>query len=162
MIQRKQTLFMLITAILCALTLIMPLATIELAAPAEASIVGQSDGASYTVWGIEYFNGQSEMFIYHGILNLLCLLLPLISIFMFKKRTFQLRMTIVEGILLLGLIGFEAIGIYRLNEMFVGTPYLVNHSLIVVAPLFALGSTFLAYKGILHDILLLRSSDRIR
>lgn len=153
---------MLITAILCALTLIIPLASIELAAPVEATTVGQSDGATYTVWGIEYLSGGSQMFVYHGILNLLCVILPLFSIFMFKKRTLQLRMTIVGGILILGLIGFEVIGIYRLNEMFAMSPYLVNHSLIVVAPLFALGSTFLAYKGILHDILLLRSTDRIR
>lgn len=153
---------MLITAILCGLTLILPLASIELATPMDATSVGANDGAEYTVWGIEYLNGGGEMFIYHGILNLLCVLLPIIAIFQFKRRTLQLRMCIVEGVLVLGLIGFEAIGIYRLNEMFVSTPYIVNHSLIMVAPLFALATTFMAYKGVLHDILLLRSTDRIR
>ncbi len=160
--QRKQTLFMLITAILCGLLFFFPLATIELATPVEATVVGEADGALYTIWGISYFKGGGEAFYYHGILVVLATLLPIITIFLHKKRTLQLSLCFVEGIFVLGLIGFEVIGIYRLNTMFAGTPYVVDHSFVMVVPILAIATVFFSYKGIMHDILLLRSADRIR
>lgn len=153
---------MLFTAILCGLLLIFPLATGELITPSDVKVVGVADGFQYTVWGIEYLNGGSEVFYYHAILVIVSMLLPLATIYLYKKRAIQLRLCVVEGVLLLGLIGFEFIGIYRLNAMFSGTPFIIDHSYVVTAPIAALVTTFMAYKGVLRDIILLRSTDRIR
>lgn len=163
MIQRKQTLFLLLTAILCSLPMFMPLATIEMAAPADATlVVVQNDTATYDVWGMHFSAGQDEPFYYHGILAILATLLPLAAIFFYKKRMLQLRMCFVEGIFVVGLVVFEMIGLYRINSMIGGAPYVVDHSLVVVAPLIGVATIFIAYKGVMRDILLLASVDRIR
>ncbi len=163
MIQRKQSLYLFIVTILCALQIIIPLATITMGNPPDATTVASvEDGAIYDVWGIHYTNGGGESFYYHGILALLATILPVITIFLYKKRELQLRLCFVQGLFLLGLIGFGVIGIYRLNTMFVNTPYVLDHSFIVTTPLIAVAFLMLAYKGILKDIMLLRNADRIR
>lgn len=164
MIQRKQTLFMLITAILCSLQLFFPLADITSTTPQDAIAVGNvADGGQYTVWGINYDNGQSLPIVYHGVLVILAVLMPVVTIFLYKRRRLQLSLCFLEGILVVGLLIFEGIGMYKLNAALALAPhYLIDHSLVLVAPLFAVATTFMAYKGVLRDILLLSSSDRIR
>ncbi len=163
MIQRKQSLYLFIVAILCALPLILPLAEISMSTPVDATtVVNTNDGAVYDVWGIHYMNGGGETFYYHGILAVLAVLLPVVNIFLYNRRELQLRLCVVQGIFILGLIGFMAIGLYRINEMFVNSPYIVDRSLFATAPIVALAFLVLAYKGIAKDIWLLKSADRIR
>ncbi len=163
MIQRKQSLYLFIVTILCALQIIFPLASITMEVPAEASSIATlEDGGTYDVWGIHYMHGGGEPFYYHAILAILATVLPVVTIFLYRKRELQLRLCFVQGIFLLGLIGFGAMGIYRLNTMFVNSPYTIDHSLVVTAPLVAVAFLILAYKGVLKDIWLLKSADRIR
>lgn len=164
MIQRKQTLFMLATAVLCSLLFFFPLATITATAPADAVAVGTVvDGGQYTIWGIDYANGMNLPIVYHGVLAIIATALPLITIFLYKRRRLQLSLCFFEGILVVGLLVFEGVGMYKLNAALAMAPhYIIDHSLVLVAPLFAVATTFMAYKGVLRDILLLSSTDRIR
>lgn len=163
MIQRKQSLYLFIVTILCGLLLIFPLADFTLNAPMEASSVGiTEDGGIYDVWGLHYQNGTSDLFYYHAILAIMATILPAVTIFLYKKRELQLRLCIVEGIFILGLVGFEFIGAYRINEMFAMSPYIVDYSMVMTAPVACIAFILMAYKGILKDIWLLKSTDRIR
>ncbi len=162
MIQRKQSLYLFLVTILCALPLIFPLASFTLEVPMEASSVGSSDGGVYTVWGLAFQNGEPATTYYHGILAILATLLPAITIFLYKNREFQMRLCIVEGIFVLGLVGFEIIGYYKLVSALAMSPYVVDFSYVAVAPLLAIFFVVMAYKGVLKDIVLLRNADRIR
>ncbi len=163
MIQRKQTLFLLFASLLSAVTLIFPLITITFGAPDVASTVGVSDSGVYNVWGFEYANGTSDPFIYHGILAILATVLPIITIFLYKRRFLQLRLTIVEGVFVLGLAAFEAFGAYRISAITSTPGYVVDfNTTVMLAPVAAVLFVFMAYKGILKDIIILRNYDRIR
>lgn len=156
---------MLATAILCGLLLIFPLAHItDIAPPDNVTVVGQApDGAIYNVWGLEYASGQSDSFIYHGILTVLSTLLPLITLFLYRNRRLQLSLCFFEGVMVVGLLAFNLIGFFKLQSALSVDPrYLIDHSIVIFAPLFAIVATIFAYKGVLRDILLLSSSDRIR
>lgn len=162
MIQRKQSLYLFLVTILCALPLIFPLANFALEVPLEASSIGNSDGGVYTVWGLAFEHGEPATAYYHGILAILATLLPALSIFLYKKRELQMRLCVVEGIFILGLIGFEIIGYYKLVSALAMSPYVIDFSYVAVAPLLAIFFVVMAYKGVLRDIVLLRNADRIR
>ncbi len=158
MIQRRQSLYLLFVAILCSLLLIFPMASFELNV-ASASV---SDGGTYDVWGLHYQNGVHDYLYYHAVLSILATLLPLITIFLYKRRELQLRLCVVEGLFVIGLVGFEIIGAWRISEMFATIPYVVDHSMVMIAPVAAIPFVLMAYKGIAKDIWLLKSTDRIR
>ncbi len=163
MIQRRQTLYLFFVAIICSLTLFFPLAEITFTAPdALVSIAGVSDGGTYTIWGIEYLNGEKDPFVYHGYLTILSVILPIIIIFLYRKRELQFRLCIVEGIFVLGLVGFAVMGILRLGTITQAPGYVVNHTIWALSPIVALPFIVMSCKRILKDIWLLRDSDRIR
>ncbi len=141
MIQRIQTVYLLIVALLCALLLVFPMVEI-------IGIGGEVIG-EYTVW---------SPWVYHGVLVVLGVLVPVVAIFRYKQREFQMRMCVVEGVLLLGMIGFELMGYLRLMDMDV----ILDYGFVMLAPVVALPFVWMAYRGILSDLALIKSSDRIR
>ncbi len=160
---RKQTLYLLATTILCGLLLLLPLVTIEpVIIDGAATLSSASTAAEYNVWGIAFGDGQTEPFLYHGILTLLATLLPIAIIYLHKRRELQLRLCIVEGLFVLGLIGFEAMGIYRLGAIINEADFILNYSPVLLSPVIALLTVVLAYRGVAADIWLLKDSDRIR
>ena len=90
-------------------------------------------------------------------------ILPLVTIFLYKKRMLQFRLCIVEMILLCGIVLFEAFYLwlgYRNLSDFNLTAFFVP--IAAIFPVFSLIFTWLAQRGIKKDILLLKSMDRIR
>ncbi len=81
----------------------------------------------------------------------------LISIFLFKNRKLQMRFVLLNILLSSLLLLVFIYGIYNHIQQDQLSP-----SFGVVLPLFMLLFNFLAYKGIQHDELLVKSMDRLR
>ncbi|MCD6565498.1 MAG: DUF4293 domain-containing protein, partial [Bacteroidales bacterium] len=93
------------------------------------------------------------------ILLVVIVLLLLITIFTYKKRILQMRLSVFSILLMLGLLGlicFYALhGKSKINsEIFYLYP--------VIFPVISVTLTFLAFKGVKKDEELVRSYDRIR
>jgi hypothetical protein len=155
-IQRIQTLYLLAAGVLMALMLFFPLAEVA------------ADGRSfYTVYSRGWFfheGGETvdmamptwPVFILVGVL----VLLPLFTLFLYRKRKLQIRISVYCIILAFGLIGliyyFFLIGFRQLDE----PAYAFRFPLIV--PVIFIVLMYLAFRGIRKDEILVRSLDRIR
>ncbi len=155
MIQRKQTLHLLAAAILMALTLFMPLAT----------YFGQ--GSEFVLKGLGVTDITDPAApvpaftpIYLSVLLGLAALLPLVIIFLYKKRFLQVRLCFAETVLLLGAQGFIAYYIYNLYKSFEVTSW--KFGVTAIFPIFALLFVIHAIRAIVRDHNLIKSLDRIR
>lgn len=154
MIQRIQTLYLVVITSLMAITLFAPIATFTVAT-----------GDVYTLSAFELSNGQqSQSTIWMGILLVLATVLPLVTIFLFKNRQLQLRLCGAEVVLLIGAVVF--VGIYYWLS---GANALENVGVehrsfgwAAIMPLLSLVMAFLAARSIFKDEVLVRSLDRIR
>jgi hypothetical protein len=98
-----------------------------------------------------------------GILFVLAIIVPLVAIFLFKRRVLQIRLCAVEAVLLLGSLIFIGIYYWLSNRMFEG--YDIEHKQLgwaVIMPILALILDLLAARAIFKDEVLVRSLDRIR
>ena len=151
MIQRIQTLYLLLAAGLVACAAFLPLASFA------------SGGEEFRLYafGLRTADGETvQSTLYMGILLALALVLPLTTIFLFKHRMLQFRL---EMILLLGaqiVMGIYYFLSYRLFSSFEFHAQSVK--LPLVLPLIAMIFTYLAVRAIFRDELMIRSMDRIR
>jgi hypothetical protein len=147
MIQRIQTVYLLISAILVAL-----LSKLQL-----ADLIVDEKIYSFISTGI--YSGEER--IYNGmpilILVTILTLIHLVAIFQYKKRILQIRMLVFSIILLLGLFGmfffFAYIGFEGAKASF---------KVPVAFPLVAIILDYLAIRAIGKDEALIRSLNRIR
>ena len=154
MIQRIQTLYLMVATLLMALTLIFPVATFN---------VGGEELA-IKAFGFATSSGTlPHLPIYMGILLAVATLLPFVVIFLYKRRILQLRLCGVELALLVGSIVFEAIYCYitygAVEAMGEGA---MTIGVVAFMPIVAIVLVALAMRAILRDELLVRSLDRIR
>ena len=85
MIQRIQSLYLLIAAALMSLTLLMPIATFVV------------DGQTFELSAFALSCGEvSQSTLWMGVMLILATVLPLVTIFLFKRRTLQVRLCAVE------------------------------------------------------------------
>ncbi|MFM2136803.1 MAG: hypothetical protein RL021_2203 [Bacteroidota bacterium] len=144
MIQRIQTLFLLVVALLSALLFYIPVYTIPVVSPVEPVAGNDYLVSSNTLLSI--INGSV------GILSLVC-------IFLFRNRNLQMRLANVNLLLICILIGLlfflaDTLGTTRQAPISYGYgSYL---------PLIQLIFTFLASRAIRKDEELVRSADRLR
>ena len=150
MIQRKQTLFLLLAVILGVVTLSMPVATVV----AEGLTTG-------TVYNLLWLDGQRAA--HYGVwplfgILLLASALSCYVIFLFKQRLLQARLCLVST--LLYVVWYVALIVVSKSL----APDAQNFHLSVVAalPAFAAILNFMARKAILADERLVRAADRIR
>jgi hypothetical protein len=90
----------------------------------------------------------------------LAAIIPFINIFLFKSRSTQKKLIIVNALIAAGIIVTE----YLLVEQFkidFGVPQ-GNWQLSAILPFFIILFQVFAYRGILHDEKLLSSADRMR
>ena len=153
MIQRIQTIYLLIADIL--------IATLYFFRFAEIS--SSKDIFSAGIQGI-YLDGahQSQLILHNWLLLALWVICPIllfVAIFLFKKRKIQLRLSLVNlfvALCLEGVIFLEAwLGAQRLSGHFTLTVYFL-------VPTIAIILIYLAFRAIKKDELLIRSIDRIR
>ncbi len=93
------------------------------------------------------------------ILAVLSVVLSFVSIFLFKNRKWQMKLTAYGAIISLGMIGIFA---YYLYEISTANDTQIGFSVGLILPVVAFVLQVLTYKAILKDELLVRSIDRIR
>lgn len=154
MIQRRQTIFMLLTAIFSALLFFMPLASFNV----EGVVM------RFTVFGLR---PQIDTLILSKstwpltVLTVLMTVLPLYTIFIYKKRELQVKLCHLNMILNLIFIG---VVVLYYNADIKGITESVNVACFygTALPLANLVLEIFAVRGIKKDIELLRSVDRLR
>ncbi len=154
MIQRVQTIYMFLVAVLTVLIFAMPL----------ASFMADGQAVDLTALGIKSADGKTIVSSLHmTVLISLAAVLPLVNIFLFKKRWVQIRLCLVQMILQLGVIVYFVFYIINLNSSvseFQTQAMSLKPALIF--PLVNIILSYLAYRGVVKDEALVRSLDRIR
>ena len=154
MIQRIQTLYLLIITVLMSVTLFSRLAWFG------------GDGGEFGLYAFALKSADGEVLhpaFYLGILLTLSAVLPLVTIFLYRRRMLQIRLCVVELVFLVGSAVMEGIYYYLGCRVASELPFHtqgvgVSIALPVVSLLFA----WLAARAIFRDELLVRSVDRIR
>ena len=162
MIQRRQTIFMLLAAIISALLFFMPLASFN----ADGEVM------RFTIFGIQ--NPIETITLSKSytwpliVLTVLMTVLPLYTIFRYKKRELQVKLCHLNMLLNIVFIGVMFLyydgDIQEIIKAVEGDSYTLDVAYFIgmVLPLVNLVLEILAIRGIKKDIELLKSVDRLR
>ncbi len=156
MIQRRQTIFMILSAISCALLFFMPLATVK------------GTSVDFTIWGWSTINDPKSYVWPIVVLTILMTALPFVTIFLYKKRMLQVRLCRIEMLLNIVFIGLVFL-VYD-KDYILAIQSIENAaetlklacSIGLLMPLVSLIFEVFAIRGIKKDIDLLKSVDRLR
>ena len=97
------------------------------------------------------------------ILLALACLLPFVTILLFKRRMLQIRLCVVEGVLLVGAEAMILIYYFLSDRLFSGFEFHEQSLGVAIAlPIVALLFCYLAARAIMRDEVLVRSLDRVR
>lgn len=154
MIQRIQTLYLLLVVVLTGLALWLPLVDFTVGV----------DTCTLTAFGLKDAAGITLLpTVYLGVVLVAACLVPLVTIFLFKRRLVQIRLCAVELVLLIGAGAMTGIYFYLCNRYFADSEF-YSHTLKIslVFPLVCLVFDLLALRAIFRDEKLVRSLDRIR
>ena len=101
--------------------------------------------------------------VYLGILLSAAALLPLVTVFLYRRRLLQIRLCVAEMVLLVGSAVMEGI-YYYLGSRVVSEFSFSTHGvgISIALPVVSLLFAWLASRAIFRDELLVRSADRIR
>ncbi len=149
MIQRIQSLFLLISLIIQIIFIFEPLAILQ--APS-------SDLYELYVNGYSYKN-QIEYSYSFLIFSLFTMVLTLVAIFLYKKRIFQMRIVVYNTIFLIGIQLLLFYIIYATASNLEAETFLQYTA---IFPILSAILHLLAFKYIKKDEELVRSADRIR
>lgn len=153
MIQRIQSVYLLLSVIITALLFFMPVA--NLTVPQEFTY------RFYTTKVVQA--GSPDIFIAYNwmslVLNSVITGLSAVIIFLYKKRFLQLRLCIVNIILLLGLLLLMWLQVRNMTgELQADRQWGLSMGFPLIGAIF----NWLALRGIIKDIALMKSYDRIR
>lgn len=154
MIQRIQSIYLLLSGILIGLLFFFPLADFV-----------NSAGSSYIFRyrGLYQLSGETETLVMFtiplAIMLLISTLLSLISIFLYKRRSLQMKLSMVNIVLL-----FASMAIIAYYAVISFSRYGVNadYTIFATMPIIALILHVMAFYAIRRDERLVKSIDRIR
>ncbi len=146
MIQRIQTIYLLLVIALITQVFFFPF------------LIFFNETESISFNAFEISNG--EYLLPLGILFGTIILLAFISIFLYKKRILQARITVINIFLLLGSIGLVAYFGWEMKNTL--TEHQIQYNFPCIFPPIAIIFNFLALRGIRKDEALVRSANRIR
>lgn len=153
MLQRIQTIYLLLVSILMLVLLFLPLAILQ-----TGDVFYMFD-----VFGLNTFLGEKEL-LYPtwglAVLTVISLLIAFVTIFLFKKRVLQIRLTIFNTILLFCFYGLFAYMIYIFKGNFSELTYSLKFA--TAFPAVAIVLNYLAIRNIGADEALVRSLNRLR
>ena len=153
MLQRIQTVYLLLIVVLTITTLFLPLAVLQ----------AGNDLFSFDASGVSTLMGEPEL-IYPtwGLFALTAIIaiVALVTIFLFKRRILQIRLCVFNALLMLGFYGFFAYLAYNFTSSFAEMSLQVKFGL--AFPLINLILDYLAIRNIGADEALVRSLDRLR
>ncbi|MFT5749502.1 MAG: hypothetical protein ACI93S_000763 [Ancylomarina sp.] len=153
MIQRIQTLFLLGVLILMTILFFLPLAEL---------IDSANNSYSFIYRGIPSLkDGEAMLFKAYpiAILLLVIVLNVLVTIFSYKKRMRQIRLTVFNIFCMLGMVGLVY---YNVNSQLEPMHAIANYSIVNAFPLVCVVLSYLAIRNIGKDEAMIRSMDRIR
>ena len=157
MIQRIQSIYLFLASLVLSLTFFFPI----------AEFIGLKDSLVLYVFKVVSLvpgsqNDYDLMFVMPllAIVSLV-ILFSLVTIFLYKNRHGQLKIIRFSMLLIAIMIGTIFLYYYDILEETSGAvPDFVQVG--AFAPLFSLLFLFLAYKGVMKDVKLIRSADRLR
>lgn len=154
MIQRIQTVYLLVAAALAAVALFAPLAW----------FAGEAGQFELHAFALRTAGGESvQPTLYMGLLLAAACLLPVVTIFLFRRRLLQIRLCVVEAVLLLGGTAMEAVYYFLCRRAFSELEFHAQGFRPAIAlPLAALIFALLAARAVFRDEMLVRAADRIR
>ena len=154
MIQRIQTVYLFAVAILMIATLFAPLTILQVGenlfsfdASGISTMLTENPELIYPTWG---------MFALTAIIALVAL----ITIFLFKNRILQIRLSVFNSILMLGFYGLYAYYIWRASAQLGDAS--ITGKIALAFPLVSLILNYLAIRNIGADEALVRSLNRLR
>lgn len=101
--------------------------------------------------------------VYMGVVLALACALPLVTIFLFRRRLLQIRLCVVEMVLLLGSLVMEGVYYFLSWRVFSDLAFHAQGFKPVIAlPLVCLLFAYLAARSVFRDELMVRAADRIR
>lgn len=153
MIQRIQSLFLLQVIVLLGFMVFFPISELMTTATEIVYKLGftgiKAESEIYAAFSI----------VPYSLLVALCLLIALATLFLFKKRMLQIRLTIFNIVLLVGLQG---LAFYYTNAAANELDASYSFTILFVAPIVSAILSFLALRGISKDEALIRSLNRLR
>ena len=155
MIQRIQTVFLLIAAIVVLIPFFSPYA--QLVMPDIAGYY------SFYAYGVTANGGEHLTTTIHWALLLSytgITLLPIIALLLYKKQRLQLRLCLVDVVLVLGSLAL--MWYYIQSSAHASEKVLATYTVCSIFPLISAVFVWLATRGIKKDIQLLKSYDRVR
>lgn len=153
MIQRIQSVYLLVVVIFTAILFAAPIF--------EFSVTGEPFFYDLNLWGLNA-RGSSEIVLSSSPLAMLVGLtgvVALVTIFLFKNRMLQVRLSIFN---IICLIGYAPLLWYFVNRVQVAYQADIIFKLVAAIPLINAVITYMALKAIGKDEALIRSVDRIR
>lgn len=152
MIQRIQSVYLLIVTILLVVTMCQPVGTFIAADGVSTSVlkplgVTLADGNFQSTWGM------------FGIL-LLCAVVAFGTIFLFRNRMLQVRMTIFNSLLLIGYYIVTGVFWYVLDGKLEAGSFRLGWALCLPAVCIILN--YLAFRAIYRDEVMVKAADRLR
>ncbi len=109
MIQRIQSLYLFVASALMAVTLFAPLARFA------------GEGSEFRLYAFAFRSldgAASQPTLYMGVLLAAACALPLVTLFLFRRRLLQIRLCVVEAVLLIGAAVMEGIYYYLGSRIF--------------------------------------------
>lgn len=152
MIQRIQSVYLFVVTILLVVAMCMPVGqfigadgvTTHVFKPLGISL---ADGSFQSTWGL------------FSIL-LLSAVIALCSIFLFRNRMLQVRMTIFNSVLLIGYYIAFAVFMYVLKGDLAAQTFQLGWALCL--PVVSIILNYLAFRAIYRDELMVKAADRLR
>ncbi|MDR1937242.1 MAG: DUF4293 domain-containing protein [Tannerellaceae bacterium] len=153
MLQRIQSVYLLVIAILTVAMTFLPLAVLQKG----------DEFFSLGVFGVTTLSPDAE-FVYPVwglfVLTTLIALLAMVTIFLYKKRILQIRICVFNAIMMIGFYGFFAFMIYTMKQEI--SDLSVSVKIALSFPLTSLILDYLAIRNIGADEVLVRSMERLR
>lgn len=154
MIQRIQTVYLLLVAVLALLPVFLPVAWF-------GSDEGQFSLYAFSLQDAAGVTVQST--IYMGVVFVVALVLPVVNIFLYRRRMLQIRLCVVEMVLLVGCVAMELAYYFLACKAFPDAHLQTSGmNAVLFLPLAGLVFCFLAARAVFRDEMLVRSTDRIR
>jgi len=148
--QRIQTVYLFLSTVASSMMIFKPF----------VSITGSKGEGILKAGGVQMISGERVLNTFPLIgLVVVISVISLVSIFLFKKRVLQMRLTMYNLIIIIALIGLTVYYCLKGIEKIDGHISLLFYS---AMPFITLVMSFLAWRGIRKDDMILKTIDRIR
>lgn len=152
MIQRIQSVYLLLAAVALVISLCLPAGYFVsnegiISGTFKPLGVTLTDGTSLSTWGV-------------FVLSLLSALIQVCTIFLYRNRTLQMRMSIFSIVVIVGYYVAFIVFVPALKERLLDTTFQTGWALCL--PFISVILTWLAFRAIRHDEELVKATDRLR